>query len=99
MTARIQSYLASADLPTPCLVMDLEAIRDNFEALRAALPMASIYYAMKANPAPEIMSMLAEAGSSFDTASIYEIRDALDDFDLDACCRGFRDAVEEVCAA
>lgn len=57
--------------------MDLDLVRQNYEALAAALPAAKIYYAMKANPAPEILSMLADLGSYFDTASIYEIRDAI----------------------
>lgn len=57
--------------------MDLDIVRQNYEALAAALPAARIYYAMKANPAPEIMSMLADMGSCFDAASIYEIEDAL----------------------
>jgi len=77
MTARIQSYLADRPLPTPCLVVDLEAVQANYEALAQALPAARIFYAMKANPAQEVMSLLAGLGSSFDTASIYEIREAL----------------------
>ncbi len=77
MTARIQSYLADCQIQTPCLVVDLEIVRQNYEALAQALPTAQIFYAMKANPAPEIMAMLAELGSSFDTASIYEIRQAI----------------------
>ncbi|MEQ9125644.1 MAG: type III PLP-dependent enzyme, partial [Alphaproteobacteria bacterium] len=52
-------------------------VQANYEALAQALPAARIYYAMKANPAPEVMSLLAGLGSSFDTASIYEIREAL----------------------
>ena len=77
MTLRIQKFLADAQPQTPCLVVDLDVVRRNYEQLQSALPMARIYYAMKANPAPEIMAMLADMGSSFDAASIYEIRDAL----------------------
>lgn len=77
MSQRIHRFLAEENPPTPCLVMDLDLVRQNYEALAAALPSASIFYAMKANPAPEIMSMLAGMGSSFDTASIYEVREAL----------------------
>jgi len=77
MTARIERYLADERPPTPCLVMDLDVVRQNYEALAAALPAARIFYAMKANPAPEVMSLLAGMGSSFDTASIYEVREAL----------------------
>jgi ornithine decarboxylase len=77
MTARIQGFLADKAPTTPCLVMDLEAVRTNYETLARALPAARIFYAMKANPAAPIMRMLADLGSSFDTASIYEIREAI----------------------
>lgn len=77
MSQRIHRFLADKAPPTPCLVMDLDLVRQNYETLAAALPAARIFYAMKANPAPEIMSLLAGLGSSFDAASIYEIRDAI----------------------
>lgn len=77
MSQRIYRFLADEAPPTPCLVMDLDLVRQNYEGLKAALPNARIFYAMKANPAAEIMSMLARIGASFDTASIFEIRDAL----------------------
>ena len=54
MSQRIHRFLAEENPPTPCLVMDLDLVRQNYEALQAALPTASIFYAMKANPAPEI---------------------------------------------
>jgi ornithine decarboxylase len=41
------------------------------------MPLAAIYYAVKANPAPEIVRLLAKLGSNFDTASIYEVEDCL----------------------
>jgi len=49
----------------------------NYRALAEALPDSRIFYAVKANPAPEILSLLASLGSCFDTASVAEIRDAL----------------------
>lgn len=78
MTARISRYLADQQPQTPCLVVDLEAVAEAYESLQRALPMASIYYAMKANPAKPVMQMLAGMGSSFDCASIYEIKDAIE---------------------
>jgi len=78
MTARISRYLAEQQPQTPCLVVDLEAVAEAYESLKRALPMATIYYAMKANPAKPVMRMLAEMGSSFDCASIYEIKDAIE---------------------
>src|SRR4026208_601703 len=61
----------------PCLVVDLEVIRDNYLRFARAMPATRIFYAVKANPAPEILALLAELGSSFDTASLPEIEMAL----------------------
>ena len=36
-------------------------------------PYADIYYAVKANPAPEILALLADRGANFDIASVYEL--------------------------
>jgi diaminopimelate decarboxylase len=58
---------------TPYLMMDLARVRQNFHALRAALPHAEIRYAVKANPGQPILRVLAEVGSAFDVASIGEI--------------------------
>jgi diaminopimelate decarboxylase len=58
---------------TPYLVIDLPRVRQNFHALRAALPDAEIRYAVKANPAEPILRLLAGEGSAFDIASIGEI--------------------------
>ena len=46
--------------------------------LRRYLPLARIFYAVKANPAPEIVALLAGLGSSFDVASPSEIELCLD---------------------
>ncbi len=73
MTDRIHQFLAERRPPTPCLVIDLAVIEDNYRELRRSLPLARIYYAVKANPAPEIVGRLAELGSSFDVASRGEI--------------------------
>ena len=70
---RIARYLATADLPSPCLVVDVDIVAHNFSELANSLPDARIFYAVKANPADEIVSRLAGMGSSFDTASMGEI--------------------------
>ncbi len=77
MTKKIERFLAERRPATPCLVMDLDVVADNFRRLRTAVPRAGIYYAVKANPAPEILQLLAKLGSSFDTASVNEIDMAL----------------------
>ena len=77
MTKKISTFLNEQRPATPCLVMDLDVVADNYRRLRTAVPRAGIYYAVKANPAPEILKLLAKLGSSFDTASVNEIDMAL----------------------
>ncbi|MEX2450735.1 MAG: type III PLP-dependent enzyme [Rhodospirillales bacterium] len=77
MTPKIERFLAEENPPTPFLVLDLDVIRENYERLKAALPLADVYYAVKANPAPEILRTLVDAGSHFDAASAYEIEECL----------------------
>jgi ornithine decarboxylase len=55
------------------VVIDLEVVRENYLAFAKALPDTRVFYAVKANPAPEILRLLADLGSSFDTASAGEI--------------------------
>ncbi len=57
----------------PCLVVDLDVVRDNYRAFAKALPDSRVFYAVKANPAPELLSLLVSLGSCFDTASVAEI--------------------------
>ena len=57
----------------PCLVVDLDVVRDNYGAFAKALPDSRVFYAVKANPAPELLSLLVSLGSCFDTASVAEI--------------------------
>lgn len=73
-TDRIEQFFAeNPTLQTPYLVLDLEVVRDNYLRLRQALPRPDIYYAVKANPDPLVLSTLAGLGSRFDVASIGEI--------------------------
>ena len=73
MTERISCFLAEHSPETPCLVVDLDVIAEAYEALHWYLPLARIYYAVKANPAAEIIAMLDGKGASFDVASRGEI--------------------------
>jgi len=57
---------------TPLVVIDHEVIRRNYAAFRRHLPKVQCYYAVKANPAPEIVRTLYKAGASFDVASLPE---------------------------
>ncbi len=77
MTERIRDFLrrrrAEGQDDGPCLVVDLDVVRDNYRAFAKALPDSRVFYAVKANPAPELLSLLASLGSCFDTASVAEI--------------------------
>ena len=58
---------------TPCLIMDLDLVRIKYDELVNSFPLAKIYYAVKANPMPEIIHLLQEKGAYFDIASRYEL--------------------------
>src|ERR1700745_2620826 len=81
MTDRIQEFLRNRRMEgndtEPCLVVDLEVVRDNFQTFARALPDSRVFYAVKANPAPEVLSLLASMGSCFDCATPAEIEMAL----------------------
>ncbi|HEX8829316.1 MAG TPA: alanine racemase, partial [Xanthobacteraceae bacterium] len=72
MTARIREFLKRRTDLGPCLVVDLDVVRENFQNFAKALPDTRVYYAVKANPAPEILKLLASLGCCFDVASIAE---------------------------
>ena len=77
MTERIHDFLRrrreDGQDDGPCLVVDLDVVRDNYQVFAKALPDSRVFYAVKANPAPELLSLLAALGSCFDTASVAEI--------------------------
>jgi ornithine decarboxylase len=73
MTERITRFLAEHSPETPCLVVDLDVIAEAYDVLRWYLPLTHVYYAVKANPAEEIVAMLKRKGSDFDVASRGEI--------------------------
>ena len=77
-TERFDRFLAERRPPTPCVIIDLDIVRTRYAALRQALPMAQIYFAVKANPLPEIVAALADLGAGFDLASLGEIDICLD---------------------
>ncbi len=72
MTSRIREFLKSRADEGPCLVLDLDVVRDNYQSFAKALPDSKVYYAVKANPAAEILQLLAGMGSCFDVASVTE---------------------------
>jgi ornithine decarboxylase len=57
---------------TPLLVIDHSVIRKNYETFRKFMPRVEPFYAMKANPVPEILKTLYKLGAGFDVASLGE---------------------------
>ena len=57
---------------TPLVVVDHDLLRRSYASFRRHLPKVQAYYAVKANPAPEILRTLYQAGASFDVASLAE---------------------------
>lgn len=72
LTEKLEQFLLTRP-ETPFLAVDLDIIESKYTELLAHFPDASIHYAVKANPAPEIVSLLASMGANFDVASRYEI--------------------------
>ncbi len=77
MTDRIHEFLRNRREDGPCLVLDLDVVRDNYLAFAKALPDTRVFYAVKANPDPQVLELLVQLGSSFDTASVGEIEQVL----------------------
>ncbi len=73
MTEKIFSFLREQQPQTPCLVVDLDVVRERYDALTDALPLAAVHYAVKANPAPEVIEALKDKGANFDVASRAEV--------------------------
>lgn len=71
--SRAELFVLSRTFDQPTLVIDTDVVARNFAALAQGLGRAHIHYAVKANPAPEILSTLVGAGSRFDAASRAEI--------------------------
>ncbi|MGB0663148.1 MAG: type III PLP-dependent enzyme [Pontibacterium sp.] len=59
--------------PTPFLALDLADVEAKYKQLEQGFDYAKVFYAVKANPADEIIESLAALGSNFDIASIYEL--------------------------
>jgi ornithine decarboxylase len=84
----------SRKLPTPCLVILLEVIKNRLQELKSNFPFAKIYYAVKSNPAKEVIIMLRDLGVNFDVASIYEL-DKLLSLDIDPSRISFGNTIKK----
>ncbi|QDC09280.1 type III PLP-dependent enzyme [Oceanicola sp. D3] len=71
--SRVEAFILANDFDKPTLVIDTDAVARQFHALKAGLGGAAIHYAVKANPAREVLARLLDEGSNFDAASRGEI--------------------------
>ena len=70
MTTQLQAIAKKHG--TPVVVIDHDVIRKNYAGFKKHLPKVQCYFAVKANPAPEIVRTLYKTGASFDVASLPE---------------------------
>ena len=63
---------------TPVLIIDHAVIRDNYRRCRKSLPRVGIYFAIKANPEPQIIKTLYPLDAGYDVASLQEFRSVLE---------------------
>ena len=59
--------------PTPLLIIDRSLLRQAYRRIAASLPGAEVYYAIKANPHPGVLELLAGEGSGFEVSSWPEL--------------------------
>ena len=71
--SKIDAFIAEREFDRPTLVMDLDRVSVQYRALKEGLGRADIHYAVKANPARQIIARLVDLGSHFDAASKGEI--------------------------
>ncbi len=62
-----------AEHGTPIYIVSRSQVLGNLRKLAACLPSVHLHYAVKANPHPGILAILADAGAGFDVASRGEI--------------------------
>ncbi len=73
VSARQDDFIRATDFDRPTMVFDLAMLRAKYGALADGLGDATIHYAVKANPAPQVIAAVAALGGRFDCASRGEI--------------------------
>lgn len=59
-------------LSTPYVVLDLDIVKKRYDYFKSQLTNVEVFYAVKCNPAPEVLSLLNQQASCFDVASLEE---------------------------
>lgn len=67
------AFIAANHFERPTLVVSRARVAEAYQRLKSGLGRAHIHYAVKANPAPQIIRTLVREGSGFDCASRGEI--------------------------
>ncbi len=68
---KIKSFIQ--DKPTPMLIIDLDIVKTRYTNLVKNMPFAKVYFAVKACPLNEVITVLRDLGSNFDVASRFEL--------------------------
>jgi ornithine decarboxylase len=67
------THLDRVSYPTPFMITDVNAVKQNYRLLKDEFADFHIHYAMKSNPDEQILKALKEIGSSFEIASYGEL--------------------------
>ena len=78
MSIECEKWLDSNKFETPLLVLDLDEVTRSYKRIINAFKNIEVLYAIKANPSREIIITLNKLGSSFDAASLSEIKTCLE---------------------
>lgn len=76
LTEKLEEFLGTRR-ETPFLALDLDTVEAKYHELRECFPAASVYYAVKANPATPVVRCLRDLGANFDVASRFELEECL----------------------
>lgn len=66
-------FLEVLEYEPPFFLFSKKKLVDNLKKFERLFPNSQVHYAMKANSEPELLKILAEAGSGFEVASVYEL--------------------------
>ena len=77
ITERQRDWFVEHPGRSPLPLVDLDVVRQRYLDLVDVLPGIRVFYAVKANPSPDVLRLLVELGSSFDVASLGEIEQCL----------------------
>ena len=70
---RLQAFAVSTAFERPTLIIDVDRVEAQYQALKKGLGRATIHYAVKANPHRNILERLIALGAHFDAASRGEV--------------------------